>query len=90
MKVTDAVRGKKDGSQEVQKENSFFSTFTLSRARVSPPHPPPRVYVISERAVRLTDMSNGVYGEDLAKVGVTRKSQSTNVLLVHSELGKVS
>jgi hypothetical protein len=35
-------------------------------------------------------MSNGVYGEDLARVGVTRKSQSTNVLLVHSELGKVS
>jgi len=34
-------------------------------------------------------MSNGVYGEDLARVGVTRKSQSTNVLLVHSELGKV-
>jgi len=35
-------------------------------------------------------MSNGVYGEDLVRVGVTRKSQSTNVLLVHSELGKVS
>ena len=35
-------------------------------------------------------MSNGVYGEDLAHVGVTRKSQNTNVLLVHAELGKVS
>jgi hypothetical protein len=34
-------------------------------------------------------MSNGVYGEDLAKVGVTRKSQNTNVLLVHSKLGEV-
>ena len=35
-------------------------------------------------------MSNGVYGEDFAKCGVTRKTQDTNVLLVHAELGKVS
>jgi len=30
-----------------------------------------------------------IYGEDLIRSGVTRKTQETNVLLVHSELGKV-
>lgn len=32
---------------------------------------------------------SAIYGEDLVRSGVTRKSQDTNVLLVHTELGKV-
>jgi len=32
---------------------------------------------------------SSIYGEDLTRIGVTRKSQDTNVLLVHSVLGQV-
>ena len=32
---------------------------------------------------------SAIYGEDLIRSGVTRKTQDTNVLLVHSKLGEV-